>query len=92
MQTVIRALRVNGLVVKGRVEEGERRLSQEGDLITFLLQRRGLRKKGRLSKGLTIPLLLQLSLLGDISFIDYKHNNNNNTVTKRYNKPRIQME
>ena len=39
-------------------------LSQEGDLITFLLQRRGLSEKGRVSKGLTIPLLLQLSLLG----------------------------
>ena len=33
MQTVIRALRVNGFVVKGRVKEGGRRLSQEGDLI-----------------------------------------------------------
>lgn len=33
MLTIIRALRVNGLVVKGRVEEGERRLSKEGDLI-----------------------------------------------------------
>ena len=64
----------------------------EGDLITFLFQRRGLSEKGRLSKGLTIPLLLQLSLLEDISHIDYKHNNNNNTVTKRYNKPWIQME
>lgn len=92
MQTAIRALRVNGLVVKGRVKEGGRRLSKEGDLITFLFQRRGLSEKGRLSKGLTIPLLLQLSLLGDISLIDYKHNNNNNTVTKRYNKPWIQME
>ena len=92
MQTVLRALRVIGLVVKGRVEEGGSRLSQEGDLITFLFQRRGLSEKGRLSKGLTIPLLLQLSLLGDISHIDYKHNNNNNTVTKRYNKPWIQME
>lgn len=92
MQTVLRALRVNGLVVKGRVKEGGRRLSKEGDLITFLFQRRGLSEKGRLSKGLTIPLLLQLSLLGDISLIDYKHNNNNNTVTKRYNKPWIQME
>ena len=92
MQTVLWALRVNGLVVKGRVEEGERRLSKEGGLITFLFQRRGLSEKGRLSKGLTIPLLLQLSLLGDILLIDYKHNNNNNTVTKQYNKPWIQME
>ena len=92
MLTIIRALRVNGLVVKGRVKEGGRRLSKEGDLITFLFQRRGLSEKGRLGKGLTIPLLLQFSLLGDISLIDYKHNNNNNTVTKRYNKPWIQME
>ena len=56
MQTVIRALRVNGFVVKGRVKEGGRRLSKEGDLITFLLQWRGLSEKGRVSKGLTIPL------------------------------------
>ena len=33
MLTIIRALRVNGLVVKGRVKEGGSRLSQEGDLI-----------------------------------------------------------
>lgn len=33
MQTVIRTLRVNDLVVKGRVKEGERRLSKESDLI-----------------------------------------------------------
>ena len=56
MQTVIRALRVNGFVVKGRVKEGGRRLSQEGYLITFPLQWRGLSEKGRVSKGLTIPL------------------------------------
>ena len=57
MQTVIRALRVNGFVVKGRVnKEDGRRLSQEGELITSLLQRRGLSEKGRVSKGLTIPL------------------------------------
>ena len=49
-------LRVNGLVVKGRVKEGGRRLSREGDLIPFLLQRRGLSEKGRVSKGLTKPL------------------------------------
>ena len=54
MQTVIRALRVNGLIVRGKAKEGERRLSQEGDLITSILQRRGLSEKGRLSKGLTI--------------------------------------
>ena len=56
MQTVIRALRVNGFVVKGWVKEGGRRLSQEGDLIPFLLQKRGLSEKGRVSKGLTITL------------------------------------
>ena len=56
MQTVIRALRANGFVVKGRVKDGGRRLSQEGDLITFLLQRRGLSEKGKVSKGFTIPL------------------------------------
>lgn len=44
------------MVVKGRVKEGGRRLSREGDLIPFLLQRRGLSEKRRVSKGLTKPL------------------------------------
>ena len=33
MLTIIRALRVNGLVVKGRVKKGGMRLSKESDLI-----------------------------------------------------------
>ena len=68
------------------------RLIQEGDLITSRALKEGLKWEGEGKQRIDDTSYHSYRYWEDISLTDYKHSINNNTVTKRYNKPWIQME